>query len=372
LSADSGESKKLAENLAAEKSSLILELEANGKMIADLTDQLSGEKMKLSEIRQELEVLRDENDQKDAFIDELKSGLKESQESKARSQNDTNKELTEKVAHLDELNKQLNSDAAENLAELDFMSKDIHAKQKEIKALSDNVKELEEEADARVSEIKTLREKLSAKESEIASKSVELTDRRKSRRLAGEREKQQEQKIEALTEQLEQVKIQAKEENTPDESFAAEVEELKEKIQRLSDEIAEKDKKYERSILRKQKEKALKELEETKAKIGQLESVLALKENEIAQLKVSNSEMTQMALESVSSASTVKTEPGLESESENQPKVKPEPEDEYVPKDSRPTRVRRLAPGSPEPLARTPSAETLPPRRALRSRKGKR
>ena len=94
--------------------------------------------------------------------------------------------------------------------------------------------ELEEEADARVSEIKTLREKLSAKESEIASKSVELTDRRKSRRLAGEREKQQEQKIEALTEQLEQVKIQAKEENTPDESFAAEVEELKEKIQRLS------------------------------------------------------------------------------------------------------------------------------------------
>ena len=67
--------------------------------------------------------------------------------------------------------------------------------------------------------------------------------------------------------------------------------------------------------MRKQKEKALKELEETKAKIGQLESVLALKENEIAQLKVSNSEMTQMALESVSSASTVKTEPGLESES---------------------------------------------------------
>ena len=52
--------------------------------------------------------------------------------------------------------------------------------------------------------------------------------------MAGEREKQQEQKIEALTEQLEQVKIQAKEENTPDESFAAEVEELKEKIQRLS------------------------------------------------------------------------------------------------------------------------------------------
>merc|ERR1711937_955581 len=369
LSADSGEAKKLAENLAAEKSSLILELEANGKMIADLTDQLSGEKMKLSEIRQELEVVRDENDQKDAFIDQLKSGLKESQESEARSQNDANKELTEKVAHLDELNKQLNSDAAENLAELDFMSKDIHAKQKEIKALSDNVKELEEEADARVSEIKTLQEKLSAKESEIASKSVELTDRRKSRRLAGEREKLQEQKIEALTEQLEQVKIQAKEENTPDESFAAEVEELKEKIQRLSDEIAEKDKKYERSILRKQKEKALKE---TKAKIGQLESVLALKENEIAQLKVSNSEMTQVALESVSSASTVKKEPGLESESENQPKVKPEPEDEYVPKDSRPTRVRRLAPGSPEPLARTPSAETLPPRRALRSRKGKR
>ena len=67
--------------------------------------------------------------------------------------------------------------------------------------------------------------------------------------------------------------------------------------------------------MRKQKEKALKELEETKAKIGQLESVLALKENEIAQLKVSNSEMTQMALESVSSASAVKTEPGLESES---------------------------------------------------------
>ena len=94
--------------------------------------------------------------------------------------------------------------------------------------------ELEEEADARVSEMKTLQEKLSAKETEIASKSVELTDRRKSRRLAGEREKQQEQKIEALTEQLEQVKIQAKEENTPDESFAAEVEELKEKIQRLS------------------------------------------------------------------------------------------------------------------------------------------
>ena len=61
-----------------------------------------------------------------------------------------------------------------------------------------------------------------------------MTDRRKSRRLAGEREKQQEQKIEALTEQLEQVKIQAKKENTPDESFAAEVEELKEKIQRLS------------------------------------------------------------------------------------------------------------------------------------------
>ena len=84
LSADSGEAKKLAENLAAEKSSLILELEANGKMIADLTDQLSDEKMKLSEIRQELEVVRDENDQKDAFIDELKSGLKESQESKAR------------------------------------------------------------------------------------------------------------------------------------------------------------------------------------------------------------------------------------------------------------------------------------------------
>ena len=84
LSADSGESKKLAENLATEKSSLILELEANGKIIADLTDQLSGEKMKLSEIRQELEVVRDENDQKDAFIDELKSGLKESQESKAR------------------------------------------------------------------------------------------------------------------------------------------------------------------------------------------------------------------------------------------------------------------------------------------------
>ena len=84
LSADSGEAKKLAENLAAEKSSLILELEANGKMIADLTDQLSGEKMKLSEIRQELEVVRDENDQKDAFIDELKSGLKESQESEAR------------------------------------------------------------------------------------------------------------------------------------------------------------------------------------------------------------------------------------------------------------------------------------------------
>lgn len=93
--------------------------------------------------------------------------------------------------------------------------------------------ELEEEADARVSEMKTLQEKLSAKETEIASKSVELTDRRKSRRLAGEREKQQEQKIEALTEQLEQVKIQAKEENT-DESFTAEVEELKEKIQRLS------------------------------------------------------------------------------------------------------------------------------------------
>ena len=57
-----------------------------------------------------------------------------------RSQNDAEKELAEKVAHLDELNKQLNSDAAENLAELDFMSKDIHAKQKEIKALSDNVK----------------------------------------------------------------------------------------------------------------------------------------------------------------------------------------------------------------------------------------
>ena len=94
--------------------------------------------------------------------------------------------------------------------------------------------ELEEEADARVSEMKTLQEKLSAKETEIASKSVELADRRKSRRLAGEREKQQEQKIEALTEQLEQVKIQAKEENAPDESFAAEVEELKEKIQRLS------------------------------------------------------------------------------------------------------------------------------------------
>lgn len=93
--------------------------------------------------------------------------------------------------------------------------------------------ELEEEADARVSEIETLQGKLSAKEAEIASKSVELTDRRKSRRLAGEREKQQEQKIEALTEQLEQVKIQAKEENTQDESFAAEVEELKEKIQRL-------------------------------------------------------------------------------------------------------------------------------------------
>ena len=84
MSADSGESKKMAENLAAEKGSLILELEANGKIIADLTDQLSDEKMKLSEIRQELEVVQDENDQKDAFIDELKSSLKESQESVGR------------------------------------------------------------------------------------------------------------------------------------------------------------------------------------------------------------------------------------------------------------------------------------------------
>ena len=84
LSAESGESKKLAENLAAEKGSLILELEANGKIIADLTDQLGGEKTKLSEIRQELEIVNEENDQKDAFIDELKSSLKESQDSVER------------------------------------------------------------------------------------------------------------------------------------------------------------------------------------------------------------------------------------------------------------------------------------------------
>ena len=84
MSAESGESKKLAENLAAEKGSLILELEANGKIIADLTDQLSGEKRKLSEIRQELEIVNEENDQKDAFIDELKSSLKESQDSVER------------------------------------------------------------------------------------------------------------------------------------------------------------------------------------------------------------------------------------------------------------------------------------------------
>ena len=57
-----------------------------------------------------------------------------------RSQNDAAKDLAEKVAQLEEVNKDLTSQAAENFAELDSMSKDIHEKQKEIQSLSANIK----------------------------------------------------------------------------------------------------------------------------------------------------------------------------------------------------------------------------------------
>ena len=57
-----------------------------------------------------------------------------------RSQNDAAKDLAEKVAQLEEVNADLTSQAAENFAELDSMSKDIHEKQKEIQSLSANIK----------------------------------------------------------------------------------------------------------------------------------------------------------------------------------------------------------------------------------------
>ena len=57
--------------------------------------------------------------------------------------------------------------------------------------LSNHFSALQEEADVKDSEIKSLKAQLCTKESEIASKSEEITDRRRSRRLATEREKEQ-------------------------------------------------------------------------------------------------------------------------------------------------------------------------------------
>ena len=56
-----------------------MELQSNGKMIAELTDELATAKLALSEVRQELDIAHDEKEQKDAFIQEIQSALKDAQ-----------------------------------------------------------------------------------------------------------------------------------------------------------------------------------------------------------------------------------------------------------------------------------------------------
>ena len=57
----------------------MVELQSNGKMIGELTDELATAKSALSEIRQELDIAHDVIEQKDAFIQEIQSALKDAQ-----------------------------------------------------------------------------------------------------------------------------------------------------------------------------------------------------------------------------------------------------------------------------------------------------
>ena len=57
----------------------MVELQSNGKMIGELTDELATAKLALSEIRQELDITHDVIEQKDAFIQEIQSALKDAQ-----------------------------------------------------------------------------------------------------------------------------------------------------------------------------------------------------------------------------------------------------------------------------------------------------
>merc|ERR1712137_38811 len=126
--------------------------------------------------------------------------------------------------------------------------------------------------------------------------------------------------------------------------------------------------------LRKQKEKALRMLEEEKSKVLKLEQMLTNKENQVGQLESVLAQNNSDALDSliVQSGSKpqtkVKEEPkDFDAEIEQPPavQIKPEPvfeELDNVPvpaKAGRPKRVKKLAPESPEPLSMTPSTENI-------------
>ena len=75
-------------------------------------------------------------------------------------------------------------------------------------------------------------------------------------------------------------------------------------------EIKVKDQKYDRSILRKQRDKATAENERLRANILRLESTLTMKDNELRQAEMYNSEVSDMMMQSVqTSNATVKKEP---------------------------------------------------------------
>merc|ERR1712130_599942 len=136
-------------------------------------------------------------------------------------------------------------------------------------------------------------------------------------------------------------------------------------------EIKVKDQKYDRSILRKQRDKATAENERLRANILRLESVLTVKDNELRQAEMYNSEVSNMMVQNVQTSNATVKKEHVESDVlaplSTNTVVKDEPEDEYVPQVATPVRVkekrgarsRKLGPSSPDPITNTPSAENI-------------
>lgn len=333
-----------------EKSSNLIELENS---IKDQRRKVEAQTSMLEKGKEEIEELIQKSNNQSAQIEELEKIKNELQKERERLERDF--EESEENA---ELMKSENDELRDQL-------RDVHN--------GTERREVEERCHGLINDLDELtKEKVS-----ISKEKLKVEEKHKEEQT---RNKALEDQLKELSQKFNHMELQSVKSSEPSED-------QKKYIEKLEAECEDLRGKFDRSLLRKQKEKALRMLDEEKSKVAKLEQMLANKENQVGQLESVLAQNNSDALDSliVQSGSKpptkVKEEPkDFDTEIEQPPavQIKPEPIfeelDNVLPKPiptkaGRPKRVKKLAPESPEPLSNTPSQENIRPRRNLRNRK---